>query len=60
MWIVWDCIDEETKEKLRKAARKPKNWNPAKERQAITIEGKIEGLDELERIMKQCPKGKGI
>jgi len=63
MWTIWDCIDEETREKLRKVARKPKNWNPSKPRQAITINGEgIEDSEELEKIAKQRPhhpKGEG-
>ena len=55
MWNIWDSIDEETREKLRKAAGKPKNWNPSIPKQAITLQKNIEDSEELVEIMQQRP-----
>lgn len=54
MPLLWDTLSQENKEKLRSLM--PEDWQPSGSKgEKVKVEGKIESLEELEKIMRQKP-----
>jgi len=54
MPTFWDTLSEENKQKLRSLM--PPTWRPPKGKgEKVEVEGKIESLEELDRLMKKRP-----
>lgn len=57
MPILWYMISEESREKLRRLL--PHNWRPPREDgRPITIQTKIEDVEEIDKLMRQPPRGR--
>ena len=52
-WFIWDCVNEETRGKLKKHL--PKGWKPPK-LDKRDINGCVESVEEIGRLMRQAPK----
>ena len=57
MPIIWNLLNEEAQGKLRKLL--PKTWKPPKyDDPVITARGKLEDVEEIDKIMRKAPHSK--
>lgn len=53
-WFVWDMLSDSEKRQMRQIAGFAADWQPDSQR-ALTRKQRLEGLDELKRIMPMPP-----
>ncbi|MFH1775085.1 MAG: hypothetical protein ABH839_00285 [Chloroflexota bacterium] len=51
-WLLWECLNEETRRKLRKLM--PPGWKPpCRSGRAVELNCRLEGVGEIGRLMRQ-------
>jgi len=56
MPIIWNLITEEAQKEIRKLL--PKTWKPPKREPEVTAHGKMEDIQEIDKIMRKAPHSK--